>query len=206
MTPGANFVREHVSSLQRRTQHPRIGADRQRIAILHGRICEPAGQHRPAARAITLGKGFGAPSRCAAARARLDPDLEQRRRVGLNVIFGMADARRGAHDLNITSLGSPLVTHRIFVSDSPRTDVCYDFHVAVRVRREPGIWGDFIVVPHQDAAPTHPSEITIRAERKMVVRVEPAVVGRAERRKPADVNEVRIADGMSSHRTCFRQS
>src|SRR3546814_1647485 len=75
--PLADAVRQAFAGLDRRAEHAGIGADRQGAVI----ALEAARQRDELTRAITLGKGLGAPGRAAARPRRLDPDLEQGRRL-----------------------------------------------------------------------------------------------------------------------------
>src|SRR5262249_27259848 len=54
-----------------------------------------------------------------------------------------------------------------------------DFHVAMRMRGKPVARLDAIFVDHAQAAEAHEPRIVIVAERKCVVRIEPAIVGMA---------------------------
>jgi len=66
------------------------------------------------------------------------------------------------------------------VRDGAFTDVGDDFHVGVGMRRKPRAGGDGVVVPDPQGAPAHARCIVVASKRKMVLCVEPAVVGATE--------------------------
>ncbi len=78
---------------------------------------------------------------------RLDPDLEDPGRRCLPVVFGMADAGTGRHDLDVTGLGAASIAHRVLMGDRAVPDIGDDFHIRVGMRREAGLRSDLIVVP-----------------------------------------------------------
>jgi len=102
--------------------------------------------------------------------------LEYARRRRLEIVFGMPDARPGAHHLHIARLGTALVAEVVLVRDGPLADIGDDFHVGVRVSRKAGVRRDFIIVPYPQCAPAHPGRVRIVAERKVVLGLEPAVI------------------------------
>ncbi|MCY1454688.1 hypothetical protein D9M71_717700 [compost metagenome] len=50
----------------------------------------------------------------------------------------------------------------------------------MRVRREAAAGSDQVVVPYPQVAPVHARRVVVFGERKMVMGIEPAVVGVAE--------------------------
>ena len=113
------------------------------------------GQHLEPRLARRLGEGLRAPVRLRAAAVGHDPDLEERRRLGLQVVLGVHHAGAGAHDLHVAGLGAALVAHVVAVGDRALADIGDDLHVAVRVRVEAGAGGDLVVVPDAQPAPAH---------------------------------------------------
>ena len=101
--------------------------------------------------AVAFREGLGAPGRRAAAGRRLDPDLEERGRLRLEIVFGVADAGAGAHHLHVAGFGAALVAQAVLVGDRAFADIGDDLHVGVRVRREAGVRRDLVVVPDAQA-------------------------------------------------------
>ena len=65
----------------------------------------------------------------------------------------MADARAGAHHLDIAGLRAALVAETVLVADGTKTYVGDDLHVAVRMQRETAVGGYFVIVPDHQCAP-----------------------------------------------------
>jgi hypothetical protein len=175
----AQGVFRRLAGLQGRARHSRISADRQGVVVVR-----PAGgQGHEASGAIGLGKRPRPPGRHAALVGGLDPDLEDPGGRRLEVVFRMADAGTCAHHLDVAGFGPALVAEAVLVADGALADVGDDLHVRVRVRREPGVRGDLVVVPDPQASPAGPRRIVIAGEGKVVPGLQPAVVGAAEGRE-----------------------
>ncbi len=168
----AQRIVDRLAGLQRRTQHPRVGADRQRVLVLF----EAAGQRDKAPRAVAPGERLRAPRRRTATLRRYDPDLEDPGRPRLEIVFGVPDAGPRTHHLHIACLGTALVAEVVLVRDGALADVGDDFHVGVRMGWKAGVGGDLIVVPHAQSAPAHSGWVREFAERKVVPGPEPAMV------------------------------
>src|SRR6516165_12274643 len=103
-----------LAGFQRCTKHAGIGPDRQRIrSVLLG----AAGQRDETAGAVLLWKRLGAPAGLAAAAKGLDPDLENLRGLGLEIVFRVADTTAGAHHLHIARFGAAFVTEAVPMGD-----------------------------------------------------------------------------------------
>ena len=166
-----------LARCQGRAHHPRRRLDAQRVGV----ALEPARQGDEPGRAIGLGEFRRAPIGPRAGPVGLHPDLEEGRLLVLQIIFGMLDAGAGAHHLDVAGRGAALVAHRILVGDRARADIGDNLHVAVRMRLKAGLRGDPVVVPDPDRAPAHPRRFVIIGEGEMVARVQPAMIGVAER-------------------------
>ena len=187
MPPPADVIGQPLPRFQHRAENPRIGPYLERVGL-----AKTTRQQLPRAGAVIARKRLHVPAWRTAPRARLDPDLEQRRRVVLAIIFGMLDAGACAHHLDIARAGPSLVAQRILVGNRAAAHISDDFHVAVAMWRKARLCGDDIVVPHADAPPSHPRRVIIVRKRKMMVGVQPAMIGRAERSKRSNVGHVRI--------------
>jgi hypothetical protein len=172
----ADGIVDHLARFQRRPQHPRVGADGQGVGV----VLETAGQGDEAARPVALRERLGAPRRRTAPLVRLDPDLEQGRGFGFEIVFGVADARSGAHHLHITGFGAAFVAKAVLVGDGAFADVGDDLHVRMRMGRKAGVRGDLVVVPDPDRTPAHALRIIVTGEREVVLGVQPAVVRAAQ--------------------------
>jgi hypothetical protein len=109
-----------------------------------------------------------------------DPDLEDAGLLILQIIFGVADAGAGGHHLHVAGLGPALVAETILVRDRTFANVGDDLHVRVRVRRKAGARRDHVVIPHAQRAPIDARRIVIIGKGKMVLGIEPAVIGAAK--------------------------
>ncbi len=171
------WSRRPSGSRRRRAPLVRIGS----AVVVAG---EAAGQGHELAGAVALGEGLGAPAGLAAAAGRA------RSRSGT------ASWSRGSRLysawrmplpalITCTSPASvrPLLPRLSWWVIAPFADVGDDLHVGVRVRREAGLRRDLVVVPHPDRAPAHAVRVVVAGEREVVVGLEPAVVGAAERAK-----------------------
>jgi len=69
------------------------------------------------------------------------------------------------------------------MADRAGADEGDDLHVGVRMRGEPAVRGDGVVVPDTDRAPAHPGAVVISGKTEVVAGIEPAVLGMAERGK-----------------------
>src|SRR6516162_1349410 len=165
-----------LARLQRRAENPRIGADRQSVTVT--RVA--ARQRDKTAGAVAFGERLGAPARGLAAARRQDPDLEDPRRLGLQIVLRVTDTGSGTHHLHVAGFGAAVVTEAVLVGDGTLADIGDDLHVGVRVRRKPGVRGDRVVIPYPDRAPAHALGVMVFGKREMVLGVEPAVVGAAE--------------------------
>src|SRR6516162_1065183 len=165
-----------LARLQRRAENPRIGADRQGVAVT--RVA--ARQRDKTAGAVTFGERLGAPARCLAAARRQDPDLEDPGGTRLQIVFRMTDAGSGAHHLHVTGFGAAFVAEAVLMGDRTLADIGNDLHVGMGVRRKPGIRRDRVVIPYPERAPTHALGVVVLGKREMVLSVEPTVVRSAE--------------------------
>ena len=86
---GTELVFGGVAGFERGAEHARLGADGKRVAVAG----KAAGERYEMPRPVRSWEGLGAPGRLAASLVRLDPDLEQRGRHRLAIIFRMTDAR-----------------------------------------------------------------------------------------------------------------
>ncbi|MNJ74708.1 hypothetical protein D3C77_716860 [compost metagenome] len=105
----------------------------------------------------------------------------------------MGDAGTSTHHLHITGLGAALVAQVVLVADGAFTHISDDFHVAVRVRREAAACRNQVVVPDPQVAPVHPLRVVVLGKGKMMVGVEPAMVGMAKALERAQLQH----DGLS---------
>ena len=173
-----------LARFERCSDHTRIGTDRQRVAI----AIVTARQRHELAGAIALGKGSRAPARLLAIAGRNDPDLEDLGDRILHIIFAVRDAGAGAHHLYVARFGAALVAEVILVGDRTLSDIGDDFHVAMGVGRESGLRRDRIVVPDAQIAPAFALGIIVIREAEMMLGVEPAMVGTAQRREGTKVD------------------
>ena len=176
----AGRVGHALARLDRRSQHPGIGTDGQspfaRVVIVR----HAARQRDEGTRARLLGELARAPAGLAAAGIGDDPDLEQRGGLVLEVELRVRDTRPCAHHLHVARFGAAFVAHRIAVRDRAGADIGDDFHVGMRVGRKAGLGRDGVIVPDAQRAPVDAGRIMVAREGKMVVCIEPAVVGGAE--------------------------
>ncbi|MCY1375910.1 hypothetical protein D9M69_633600 [compost metagenome] len=92
----------------------------------------------------------------------------------------MCDPGAGTHDLNVARFGAAFVAEVVFVGNRAFTNVSDDFHVPVGVFREAGAGGDHVIVPHSQVAPVHTFWVVVLGERKVMMSIQPAVVGAAQ--------------------------
>jgi hypothetical protein len=188
----AELIFGGFAGLQRRRHHAGVGADRQCLGVR----LEAAGDGDETAGAIRLRKRLRTPARLAAGLGGLDPDLEDPRRAGLEIVFGVAHAGAGTHYLNIASLGAALVAQTVLMRDGALADVSDDFHIGVRMRREAGVRRDLVVIPNPQGTVAHIIGVIVTAEREMVLGLEPAVVGATKlvERSKFDHDEISVGD------------
>jgi hypothetical protein len=108
----------------------------------------------------------------------------------LQISLTMPNAGASTHHLNVACLGPADIAHAILMRDGTRSDIGDDLHVLMRVGGEAGMRGDDVIVPHPHPAPAHPGGILIVCERKMVMGIEPAVIGVAKLRKRSDLDHI----------------
>ena len=89
----------------------------------------------------------------------------------------MGDTSACAHHLNIAGGGAAFVTQAVTMSDRSCAHESDNLHVAVRMRGEPGLTLDRVIVPDPDVAPPHTVGIMIIGKAEMMTRIEPAVIG-----------------------------
>src|SRR5690606_40735141 len=82
----------------------------------------------------------------------------------------------------------------ILVGDSPFAHVGDDFHVVVGMRRKTAVRRDGVIVPDPQATPVHTLRIVVFGEGKVVLGIQPAVIGGAEARS----EERRVGKGSGS--------
>src|SRR5580704_5934025 len=167
-------------------EHARLGTDRQCVVV----IGKAARQRDETPGAFGLREWLRAPGWRSAGLAGLDPDLEQARRLVLEIVFGMANAGAGRHHLYIASARPPGVAHGILMRDRAVADIGDDLHVGVRMRRKAGFRRDLVVVPDAQRAPAHAPCVVIAGEREMVCRLQPAMVGGAQCPERSDFDHV----------------
>ena len=129
---------------------------------------------------VALRERPGVPARLVAAPGRHDPDLEDRRRLGFEIVFRMADAAAGAHHLHVTRLGAALVAEAVLMGDRALPHIGDDLHIFMRVRRKPGLRRDLVVVPDAQRAPPHALGVAVIGKREMMAGLQPAMVAAAE--------------------------
>ena len=130
--------------------------------------------------ALTLREGPRIPTRVAAAACRDDPELENRRRLVFKIVFGVADAGAGAHDLDVAGFCAAFIAEAVLVRDRALPYIGDDLHIGVRVRRKAGLRRDLVVVPDAQRAPIHALGIAVIGKGEMMAGVEPAVVAAAQ--------------------------
>ena len=92
----------------------------------------------------------------------------------------MRNASAGTHDLHIACFSAAFVAQVIFMSDGAVSHIGDDFHVTVRMFWETGAGSDDVVVPHAQIAPVHALRVVVLGERKVMMRVQPAVIRAAQ--------------------------
>jgi hypothetical protein len=178
-----------LPGLQRRAQHPGVGADRQGVAV----FAEAAGQGDEAAGSVSLGKGLGAPGRITAGLVGQDPDLEDPRGLVLEIIFRVPDSPTRAHHLHVPRLGPALVAQTVLMGDGAFADIGDDFHVRMRMRGKAGARRDGVIVPNAQPAPLVASRVAIVGEGKMVLGLQPAMVRAAQAGEAPAFDHVQIS-------------
>src|ERR1700730_16584416 len=93
----------------------------------------------------------------------------------------MADAASRAHHLHVAGFGAALVAERVLVRDRAFADIGDDLHVGMGMRRKAAVRRDLVVVPDAKRAMIDVFRIVIVGEGEVMLRLEPAVVGAAER-------------------------
>ena len=119
-----------------------------------------------------------------AALVRLDPDLQEVRRLVRRVVeLAVLHAAAGAHALHVAgpdhagrAAGAPVPMLSLCAS-SPVEHVADDLHVAVAVRAEAGARGDAVLVDDAQVAEAHVARVVVVGEREAVAALQPAVVG-----------------------------
>ncbi len=183
-----------VALPERRAHDTGVGADRQCVAIaVHAR-----GERHQASGAVLLGKRPRVPARRFPETVGKNPYLEQRRMLLFAIHFRMLDSRARTHHLHVAGFGAAFVAQAVAMGDRAFADIGDDFHVAMRMGRETALRSDLVVVPHAQASPIHPLRIVISGKGEMVARIEPAVIGSAERGKGTQFDHGRTSTA------CFR--
>src|SRR5438552_16405686 len=126
--------------------------------------------------ALTLRKGPRLPARVAAAARRDDPELENRRRLVFKIVFGVADAGAGAHDLDVAGFCAAFIAEAVLVRDRALPYIGDDLHIGVRVRRKAGLRRDLVVVQDAKSAPIHAHGIAVLGKGELMVVVGNAVI------------------------------
>src|SRR5690606_24890768 len=103
--------------------------------------------------APALGERLRTPGGRATLFVREDPDLEDPGDARLQVVFRVAHAAARAHHLHVAGFRAALVAQAVLVGDGAFAHVGDDFHVRVRMGREPGSRLDGVVVPDPQRAP-----------------------------------------------------
>ncbi len=104
------------------------------------------------------------------------PDLKQLEGIFVAIMFGMADTRSGAHDLDIASNSSTDVAGTVFVRDRALADIGYDFHVRMRVATKAGARSDLVVIPDHEGAEGTIRRIAFSRNDEVVARLQPAAI------------------------------
>src|SRR5580700_11486859 len=81
----------------------------------------------------------------------------------------MTDAGPGAHHLHVAGHRPSAIAEAVAVADGAAPDVSDDLHIDVRMRSKAAARGDFVVVPHEQRAPSGVDVI----ELKVVLGPEP---------------------------------
>ena len=122
-----------------------------------------------------LRERLGAPTRLLTPARRLDPDLEDLRGLGLEIILRVADPGAGAHHLHVAGFGAPLVAEAVLMGDRALPHIGDDLHIGMRMRREPRFRCDLIVVPDPQSPPAHTLRVEIIGKGEMVLGLQPVV-------------------------------
>ena len=177
------LLADRLARLQRAGIERAVGVERDRA------VMAAAGGQRHQPPVARLGRELHRlPARRNAFLVRQDPDLEQLGLVLLEVVLGMLDAAPGAHHLDLAGLGATLVAEMVLVGDRAADHVGHDLHVAMGMRREPGLRLDAVVVPDAQRAPVDALGVAVLGEAEMEVGVQPAVVGLAEFREGPELD------------------
>ena len=107
----------------------------------------------------------------------------------------MTDAGARAHHLDIAGLGAATIAQAVLVGNGPGPDIGDDFHIGVGMVRKAGIGGDGIVIPYSQRSPAHAARVVIVGKGKVVMGIQPAMVGGTEAGKGSDVDHVRAPCG-----------
>src|SRR3984885_1431288 len=153
-------VMRALARLQRGGQHACIRTDRQRVLVVR----LSAGNGNELAGAVRFGKRLGSPGRRAAICRWLDPDLENLGRPRLQIVFGVTNARSGAHHLNVAGFGAALVAETVLMRDRAFPHIGDDFHVGVGMSGKAGVRRDLVIVPDAKRTEAHIAGIVVAAE------------------------------------------
>src|SRR5690606_37343885 len=107
------FIGHAVPGLHRSAQQAGVGPDAKRFGV----ILITAGQNRQPAGTVAPGERLRPPAWGTAPRPRNDPDLEERGRFVLQIIFGVADAGARAHHLDVARFRAALVAKAVLMGD-----------------------------------------------------------------------------------------
>jgi hypothetical protein len=162
-----------LAGLQGGGEHARVRTDRQCGLI----VGKSARDRDEVAGAVRFRKGLGTPGRLTAFRGWLNPDLEDFGRPRLEIVFGVANAGTGAHDLDVAGFRAPSVAKAILVGDGAFPHIGDDFHIGVGMGGKAGIRRNFVVVPDAKGAEAHIAGVVMTSEREVVLGLEPAMVG-----------------------------
>ncbi len=177
------MVAQRFACRYSRTQYAGVGVDSECTILAIA-----AGQHGKRAGSVSLGKLSLVPRRRNAAFTRDDPDLEQPTQTVPQIMFAVCHAGACTHHLHIACFGAAQIAHAVAVGDRTFADISDDFHIVVRVRREAGLRGNLVVVPHADIAPVHAAGVIVRGKGEMMVGLQPAMIGLAKRGEGAVLN------------------
>jgi hypothetical protein len=188
-----------LSGGQGRPQDRRVLVDGQRARRSLGLIAAAIaarGECDQGAAPVLFGKLALCPARRQAGPSRFDPDLEDARRLGLQVELRMQDAGAGRHDLDVADLGAAAVAQVVLVADRALAHVGDDLHVAVAVAVEAAPRLDRVVVPDQQRAETHSRRVVIVGEAEVIARRQPVVVETPQLVEGPNLDHTRPAPGL----------
>jgi len=108
---------------------------------------------------------------------RMDPDLQQVRRLGLAVVeLTVGNACACAHALNISGQNGRPIAERVLVGQGALQDIGDNLHIPMRMRPKSATRGNPVLIYHPKVSKLSVFRIVVVCKGKAMERLQPAMV------------------------------